>query len=105
MDLRHARARSGPSRQSQSVSVRWSSNVSLAELLRELDHFAFRPTAIIGRVAVALSKECAVATVLGFDIDNVAIGKDLLPRLRQQPNERIVGGMDHERWPNDAVDP
>ena len=36
-----------------------------------------------------------MATVLRFEISNVAIGNQLLPSLRQNANEWIVGGVNH----------
>ena len=45
-----------------------------------------------------------MSAVLGFDVSNVAIGEQRLPRLRQDAHERIVGRVDHQGRLRDAVD-
>src|SRR5579863_9536134 len=45
-----------------------------------------------------------MAPVLGFEISDVAIRENLLPRLGQNADEWIIRCVDHQRGPRNALD-
>src|ERR1700683_2802372 len=77
---------------------------ALSKLFGKLHNFALCPAAIVSRISAAFSDESTVAAVFSFEISDVPIRKQRLPRLRQNANERIVRGVDHQRGSRDMVD-
>ena len=54
--------------------------------------------------SIALTQERAMAAVFRFNVGDVWIRDNLLPRLRQKANKRIVRGVQDERGDADAVE-
>src|SRR5580692_9817960 len=76
---------------------------TLLKLFGELHDFALRPPPVIGREAFAIAHERAMTTVVGFDVEDIVVGKNLLPSLRQNAYERIVDCVDQQRRTRDPV--
>src|SRR3979411_26374 len=73
-------------------------NVSGSALLHELHDLMLCPAAVVRGAAVDLSQKRAVASVGGFNVSDIGIGKNFLPGLVRNADEGIVRGMNNQGW-------
>src|SRR5580704_14037802 len=77
------------------------SHPQFSEPAQELDDPPLRPPAV---VAIGVGNERTVAAIGALDEFQVRICENLFPRLRNEPHERIVGGMHDQAGNRYAVD-
>ena len=68
-----------------------------------MDDLVLSPVAVIA-ISVVIGEEGTMAAVFGFEKGDIGIRADHASRFRENANERIIGGVQNERWDCDAID-